>query len=35
MIISSKGILIYLGHEGKKYEIVGGKDGELNLRLIP
>jgi hypothetical protein len=35
MIVSSKGVLIYLGHEGKKYEIIGGSNGELNLRPIP
>ena len=31
MIVSEKGVLLYIGHKGELYEIVGGKDGVINL----
>jgi hypothetical protein len=31
MAITSTGILVYLGHKGQLYEILGGKDGQLNM----
>lgn len=34
MAISDKGVLVYVGHKGELYEIVGGKDGAINLRMI-
>jgi len=34
MIIFNTGTLVYLGDKGKLYEIVGGKDGQINLRKL-
>ncbi len=34
MAVSDKGILVYKGHDGSLYEIVGGKNGEINLRKL-
>lgn len=28
------GVLVYIGHKGKLHEIVGGNDGEINLREL-
>lgn len=34
LAITSAGILVYLGHQGLLHEVVGGKDGLLNLRSM-
>jgi len=34
MAITATGILVYLGHKGELYEILGGKDGQINLRKV-
>jgi hypothetical protein len=28
------GVLVYIGHEGELHEIVGGNDGQINLRKL-
>ena len=28
------GVLVYIGHEGDLHEIVGGHDGQINLRKL-
>lgn len=28
------GVLVYIGHTGELHEIVGGNDGEINLRKL-
>jgi hypothetical protein len=33
MVVSNQGILLYIGYSGELYEIIGGKDGELNLMM--
>lgn len=34
MEINSSGVLVYLGHHGAKYEVVGGTNGKINLKEI-
>lgn len=34
MVISEKGVLSYVGHSGTLYEIIGFKNGIINLRKI-
>ena len=31
MAVTPAGILVYIGQDGKLFEIVGGKDGVINL----
>jgi hypothetical protein len=28
------GVLVYIGHDGKLHEIIGGNDGQINLRKL-
>ena len=28
------GVLVYIGHEGDLHEIIGGNDGQINLRKL-
>ena len=28
------GVLVYIGHKGDLFEVVGGKDGEIHLRKL-
>lgn len=28
------GVLVYIGHEGVLHEIIGGNDGQINLRKL-
>lgn len=32
MAITNAGVLVYIGHKGELYEIVGGNDGQINLK---
>lgn len=32
MAITPAGLLVYKGHKGEIYEIVGGTNGQINLR---
>lgn len=32
MAVTSAGILVYVGHNGDLYEIVGGSKGQINLK---
>lgn len=32
MAITAAGALVYIGHKGDLYEIIGGRDGQLNLK---
>jgi hypothetical protein len=32
MAITAAGVLVYIGHKGDLYDIVGGKDGQINLK---
>lgn len=34
MAVTPEGILVYLGHKGDLYEIVGGDNGQINLRRL-
>lgn len=34
MAINADGKLIYIGHKGKIYEVVGGTNGQINLKKI-
>jgi hypothetical protein len=34
MRVTDKGVLIYIGDGGKLYEVMGGKDGEINLSAL-
>lgn len=34
MVITPKGILVYLGHKGEMYEVIGGRDGQIHLRKL-
>ena len=34
MAVTANGILVYLGHHGEQYEVIGGKDGQINLRKL-
>lgn len=34
MAVNSAGILIYMADRGKVFEIIGGKDGHLNLSML-
>lgn len=34
MAITPAGVLVYVGHAGANYEIVGGKDGQINLKEL-
>jgi hypothetical protein len=33
-LIGDVGVLVYIGHKGILHEIVGGEDGEINLRKL-
>lgn len=28
------GVLVYIGHEGELHEVIGGNDGQINLRKL-
>jgi len=32
MAVAPAGILVYIGQKGELFEIVGGRDGQINLR---
>lgn len=32
MFVTAEGVLVYKGHKGHFYEIVGGSNGQLNLK---
>lgn len=32
MAVTSQGILVYIGHKGDLFEIIGGSDGQINLK---
>jgi hypothetical protein len=32
MAITTAGVLVYIGHKGDMYEVIGGKDGQINLK---
>lgn len=34
LIITDKGLLVYIGHKGVLHEVIGGTDGELLLRAL-
>lgn len=34
MAITPNGVLIYIGHKGEIHEIIGGKNGQINLSKI-
>lgn len=34
MAITRAGVLVYIGHQGDLYEIVGGNDGQINLKEL-
>lgn len=34
MAVTSSGVLVYIGHKGDLYEIVGGSKGDLNLKEL-
>jgi hypothetical protein len=33
-LVGDVGVLVYIGHTGDLHEIVGGNDGEINLRKL-
>lgn len=34
MAVTSDGKLVYIGHKGQLYEVVGGSDGQINLKEL-
>lgn len=34
MAVTSLGVLVYIGHKGELYEIVGGSNGQINLKAL-
>lgn len=34
MVITAKGVLVYVGHKGEKYEVVGGRNGKIMLKQL-
>ena len=32
MAITPAGVLVYIGHKGELYEIIGGNDGQINMK---
>lgn len=34
MAITHAGVLVYIGHKGQLYEIIGGNDGQINMREL-
>lgn len=34
MEVTAEGVLVYKGHKGTLYEIVGGSNGNLNLKEL-
>lgn len=34
MAITPDGLLVYIGHKGELFEVIGGKKGEINLRKV-
>lgn len=32
MAITAAGVLVYIGHKGDLYEIIGGRNGQLNMK---
>jgi hypothetical protein len=34
MSVTATGVLVYQGHKGQLYEIVGGSNGQLNLKEV-
>lgn len=33
-LIAGVGVLVYIGHKGQLYEIIGGDNGQINLREL-
>lgn len=33
-LIAGVGVLVYIGHKGQLYEIIGGDKGQINLREL-
>lgn len=33
-LIAGVGVLVYIGHKGQLYEIIGGDDGQINMREL-
>lgn len=33
-LIGDVGVLVYIGHKGDLFEIVGGNDGQINLKKL-
>jgi hypothetical protein len=34
MAVTAAGVLVYKGHKGDLYEIVGGNDGQINMKRL-
>lgn len=34
MAILPAGVLVYIGHKGELYEIIGGNDGQINMKKL-
>jgi hypothetical protein len=34
MAVTSEGALVYIGHKGDLYVVVGGSDGQINLKKL-
>jgi hypothetical protein len=34
MAVTAAGVLVYIGHKGDLYEIVGGNDGQINMKRL-
>lgn len=34
MLVTDKGLLVYIGNKGVLYEITGGKDGQIAVRKL-
>lgn len=34
MAVTSTGKLVYIGHKGEFYEVVGGSNGQINLKRL-
>jgi hypothetical protein len=33
-LIGNVGLLVYIGHKGQLYEIIGGEKGQINLKEL-
>lgn len=34
MAVLPTGVLVYIGHKGDLYEIIGGDDGQINMKKL-